>query len=79
MPHELSRADAHSRPSTAATCDLFSGEKKITNTFHYTFSSERPLSRHVIPRTYRQAMHWLDAQRRRRVGIEVRQAYTQAL
>ncbi|BGP57637.1 hypothetical protein JCM8202v2_005281 [Rhodotorula sphaerocarpa] len=63
----------------AATCDLFSGEKKITNTFHYTFSSERPLYRHVIPRTYRQAMHWLDAQRRRRVGIEVRQAYTQAL
>ncbi|GAA5860449.1 hypothetical protein JCM3774_000425 [Rhodotorula dairenensis] len=63
----------------AATCDLYTGEKKITNTFHYTFSSERPLSRHVVPRTYRQAMQWLDAQRRRRIGIDVRQAYTKAL
>ncbi|GAA5967911.1 hypothetical protein JCM21900_000743 [Sporobolomyces salmonicolor] len=59
----------------AATCDLYSGEKKITNTFHFTFSSDKPLERHVIPRSYRQAMQWLDAQRRRAVGIEVRKVY----
>jgi acyl-coenzyme A thioesterase 9 len=64
---------------TAATCDLYTGEKVVTNVFHYTFSSERPLSRHVVPRTYRQAMQWLDAQRRRRIGIDVRQTYTKAL
>ncbi|KWU45795.1 hypothetical protein RHOSPDRAFT_32726 [Rhodotorula sp. JG-1b] len=63
----------------AATCDLYTGEKVVTNVFHYTFSSERPLSRHVVPRTYRQAMQWLDAQRRRRIGIDVRQTYTKAL
>ncbi|GAA5908719.1 uncharacterized protein JCM6883_004150 [Sporobolomyces salmoneus] len=59
----------------AATVDLHTGEKKITNTFHFTFSSEKPLERHVLPRTYRQAMQWLDAQRRRSVGIEVRKTY----
>lgn len=59
----------------AATVDLLSGEKKITNTFHFTFSSDKSLERHVLPRTYRQAMQWLDAQRRRKVGIEIRQTY----
>lgn len=63
---------------TAATCDLYSGEKKVTNVFHYTFAADKPLQRYVLPRTYRQAMQWLDAQRRRKVGIEVRQAYDQA-
>ncbi|GAA5831239.1 hypothetical protein JCM11251_007805 [Rhodosporidiobolus azoricus] len=62
----------------AATVDLYSGEKKITNTFHFTFASDRPLDRHVLPRSYKQAMSWLDAQRRRAVGIEVRKAYTAA-
>ncbi|BGP59456.1 hypothetical protein NBRC10512v2_000751 [Rhodotorula toruloides] len=62
----------------AATCDLYSGEKKVTNVFHYTFAADKPLQRYVLPRTYRQAMQWLDAQRRRKVGIEVRQAYDQA-
>lgn len=64
--------------SAAATCDLYSGEKKVTNVFHYTFAADKPLQRYVLPRTYRQAMQWLDAQRRRKVGIEVRQAYDQA-
>ncbi|GAA6000670.1 hypothetical protein JCM10207_004602 [Rhodosporidiobolus poonsookiae] len=60
----------------AATCDLVTGEKKITNTFHWTFASAQPLERHVLPRSYKQAMGWLDAQRRRRVGIEIRKVYT---
>ncbi|GAA6064773.1 hypothetical protein JCM10212_006322 [Sporobolomyces blumeae] len=59
----------------AATVDLYSGQKKVTNTFHFTFSSDKKLDRHVLPRTYKQAMQWLDAQRRRRVGIEARKTY----
>ncbi|GJN87873.1 hypothetical protein Rhopal_000828-T1 [Rhodotorula paludigena] len=62
----------------AATCDLYTGDKKITNVFHFTFAADKPLTRHVLPRSYRQAMQWLDAQRRRRVGIEVRKGYVQA-
>ncbi|GAA5924811.1 uncharacterized protein JCM15063_005740 [Sporobolomyces koalae] len=59
----------------AATVDLYTGDKRITNTFHFTFSSDKKLDRHVLPRTYRQAMQWLDAQRRRTLGIEVRKTY----
>ncbi|GAA5973757.1 hypothetical protein JCM11641_005119 [Rhodosporidiobolus odoratus] len=54
----------------ASTIDLATSEKTFTNTFHFTFSSDKPLERHVLPRTYRQSMQWLDAQRRRKVGIE---------
>ncbi|GAA5932046.1 hypothetical protein JCM3775_004222 [Rhodotorula graminis] len=63
----------------AATCDLYTGERRLTNVFHWTFSSDRPLQRHVLPRSYRQTMQWLDAQRRRKVGIEVRKGYEQAV
>jgi len=58
---------------------LYTGERKLTNVFHWTFSSDRPLQRHVLPRSYRQTMQWLDAQRRRKVGIEVRKGYEQAV
>ncbi|GAA6030042.1 hypothetical protein JCM8097_009228 [Rhodosporidiobolus ruineniae] len=61
----------------AATVDLYTGEKKITNTFHFTFSADKPLERHVLPRSYKQAVQWLDAQRRRKIGIEVRREYEQ--
>ncbi|KAK4055510.1 hypothetical protein OIV83_000056 [Microbotryomycetes sp. JL201] len=61
----------------ASTIDLYSGQKEITNTFHYTFASEKPLERHVLPRSYKQAIAWLDAQRRRERGIAVRRAYEQ--
>lgn len=59
----------------AATVELHTGEKRITNTFHFTFSADRALERTVLPRTYRQAMQWIEAQRRRAVGIEVRKTY----
>jgi len=66
------------RSAAAATCDLYTGERKLTNVFSFTFASDRPLKRHVLPRSYRQTMQWLDAQRRRAVGIEVRKGYEQA-
>ncbi|CEQ39161.1 SPOSA6832_00658, partial [Sporobolomyces salmonicolor] len=55
--------------------DLTTVHLLFRSTFHFTFSSDKPLERHVIPRSYRQAMQWLDAQRRRAVGIEVRKVY----
>ncbi|SCZ92638.1 BZ3500_MvSof-1268-A1-R1_Chr5-2g08056 [Microbotryum saponariae] len=59
----------------AATTDLFTVERRVTNTFHFTFASDRPLARHVLPKTYLDAISWLDAQRRREEGIAVRKAY----
>ncbi|KAM0751769.1 hypothetical protein T439DRAFT_324959 [Meredithblackwellia eburnea MCA 4105] len=59
----------------AGTTNLQSGERKITNTFHFTFASDKALDRHVLPRSYKQAMMWLDARRRRELGISVRREY----
>ncbi|KAK4701459.1 acyl-coenzyme A thioesterase 9, partial [Phenoliferia sp. Uapishka_3] len=59
----------------AGSRNLATGEKHVTNTFHFTFSSDKPLARHVLPRSYKQAMQWLDAQRRREQGILVRKDY----
>ncbi|KAM0788991.1 hypothetical protein ACM66B_003060 [Microbotryomycetes sp. NB124-2] len=61
----------------ASTIDLYSGKREVTNTFHFTFASEKPLERHVLPRSYKQAIAWLDAQRRRERGIAVRKTYEQ--
>lgn len=36
----------------AATINLHTGEKQVTNTFHYTFSSKEPLQRFILPETY---------------------------
>lgn len=58
----------------ASTTDLYTGVSKVTNVFHYTFAAEKPLQRHVLPRSYKQAMQWLDAQRRREHGVSVRKA-----
>lgn len=49
--------------------------QRVTNTFNFTFESDKPLARHVLPRSYKQAMQWLDAQRRREQGIQVRRDY----
>lgn len=51
------------------------GLQHLTNTFSFTFSSDRPLTRYVLPRSYRSAMLWLDGQRRRQEGIDARRAY----
>ncbi|KAK4057920.1 hypothetical protein OIO90_001139 [Microbotryomycetes sp. JL221] len=59
----------------ASTIDLHTGKRAVTNTFHFTFAADQPLERHVLPRSYKQAMAWLDAQRRRERGIAVRKAY----
>ena len=59
----------------ASTTDLYTGERKITNTFNYTFAKQEPLKRYVLPRSYKEAMAWLDAQRRREQGIALRKAY----
>jgi hypothetical protein len=33
--------------------DIHSGEKIVTNTFHYTFTSKTYLQRFILPETYR--------------------------
>lgn len=36
----------------AATVNLHTGAKQVTNIFHYTFSSKEPLQRFILPETY---------------------------
>lgn len=59
----------------AGTTNLYTGEKQITNTFHFTFISDKPLVRTVLPRSYKESMSWLDGMRRREAGISIRKDY----
>ncbi|SGY67461.1 BQ5605_C004g02777 [Microbotryum silenes-dioicae] len=75
LPVEIGTHKSFHVSVEAATTDFFTGERRVTNTFHFTFASDRPLARHVLPKTYLDAISWLDAQRRREEGIAVRKAY----
>lgn len=44
----------------AATINLHTGEKQVTNNFHYTFSSKEPLKRFILPETYRKSASLLN-------------------
>lgn len=61
----------------AATIKIHSGEKKVTNTFHYTFSSSEPLQRYVLPENYADGLDWLESMRRRETGAALRKVYSQ--
>lgn len=55
------------RPAIGAEYAL--GEEKVTNTFHFTFYCDQPASLpKVYPRTYEDAMKWIDAARRHEAG-----------
>lgn len=43
--------------------------------FQYTFTAQDPLARQVLPKSYNDAMVWLDARRRRQIGISIRRGY----
>lgn len=45
------------------TYDAASGEHKTTNVFYYTYSSDAPVPQ-IIPRTYNEAMWYLDGRRK---------------
>ncbi len=53
--------------------DVHTGKKETTNVFHFTFArgKESPVPvRRLMPRTYGEAMKYLQAKRRKKRGIE---------
>lgn len=51
--------------------------RRETNTFFFTMATEdgQAIGRTVIPKTYAEAMHYLEGQRRLQVGDEMRALY----
>ncbi|KAH7339912.1 HotDog domain-containing protein [Rhizoctonia solani] len=58
----------------AEVIDPATGEDNLTNTFRFTWVRENgpPLQRLVIPRTYAEAMQWLEGKRALDTGAEIR-------
>ncbi|KZP19840.1 Thioesterase/thiol ester dehydrase-isomerase [Athelia psychrophila] len=60
----------------AYTADIATGAEEVTNDFRFTFA--RPLdplnanSREVVPKTYTEAMLWLEGRRALEMGMEIR-------
>lgn len=60
----------------AATIDLRTGEKMLTNTFHYTFASREYLKRIVLPEDYQDGLAWIESLQRRETGRTLRNLYS---
>ncbi|KZT24926.1 Thioesterase/thiol ester dehydrase-isomerase [Neolentinus lepideus HHB14362 ss-1] len=58
----------------ANVVDVKTGQERTTNNFRFTWCREEgePLRRQVVPKTYQEAMHWLDAKRALEMGAEIR-------
>lgn len=54
------------------------GQAPVQNVvFNFTFAASKPLERFVLPKSYIEAMQFLDSRRRRQLGIQVRKNYMQ--
>ncbi|KAG8835529.1 hypothetical protein FRC17_002758 [Serendipita sp. 399] len=57
----------------ASVIDQESGEERVTNEFRFTWGTpERNFSRIAVPKTYEEAMLWIEAGRALRIGSEIR-------
>ncbi|QRV94330.1 thioesterase superfamily protein [Ceratobasidium sp. AG-Ba] len=58
----------------AEVIDPATGEENLTNTFSFTWVREDgpPLGRMVVPRTYDEAMRWIEGKRALETGAEIR-------
>jgi len=58
----------------ADVIDPLTGEERTTNNFYFTWCREDgdPLKRIVVPRTYQEAMQWLEAKRALDIGAQIR-------
>lgn len=59
---------------TANVVDVRTGKEETTNEFRFTWSREDgpPLNRTLVPRTYGEAMLWLEGGRALQTGLEIR-------
>ncbi|TFK47256.1 Thioesterase/thiol ester dehydrase-isomerase [Heliocybe sulcata] len=58
----------------ANVVDVKTGQEQTTNNFRFTWCGEegQSLGRQVVPKTYQEAMHWLDAKRALEMGAQIR-------
>jgi len=56
----------------ANVLDVTTGEEKTTNEFWFTWDADGGGMRGVVPRTYEEAMTWLESKRRLALGAEIR-------
>ncbi|CDR98971.1 related to acyl-coa thioester hydrolase [Sporisorium scitamineum] len=58
----------------AEVVDLETGERKKSNTFHFSFDLGET-DRQVLPQTYKEAMEFIEGKRRVEIGAEMRRLY----
>ncbi|SNX88049.1 related to acyl-coa thioester hydrolase [Melanopsichium pennsylvanicum] len=58
----------------AQVVDLETGERKTSNTFHFSFDLGTT-DRQVLPQTYKEAMEFIEGKRRVEIGAEMRRLY----
>lgn len=58
----------------AEVVDLETGERKRSNTFHFSFDLGQT-DRQVLPQTYKEAMEFIEGKRRVEIGAEMRRLY----
>ncbi|KIY51616.1 Thioesterase/thiol ester dehydrase-isomerase [Fistulina hepatica ATCC 64428] len=65
---------------TAAVVDVETGSEQTTNEFRFTWcrGDGQPLARVVVPKTYREAMLWLEGKRALETGSEIREVRRRA-
>ncbi|CCM02110.1 uncharacterized protein FIBRA_04187 [Fibroporia radiculosa] len=58
----------------ANVVDVSTGKEQTTNDFRFTWCTDRsiPLTRKVVPKTYKEAMLWLEGRRALDMGAEIR-------
>ncbi|KZT61476.1 Thioesterase/thiol ester dehydrase-isomerase [Calocera cornea HHB12733] len=56
----------------ANVLDVTTGEEMTTNEFWFTWDAEGSGAKGVVPRTYEEAMTWLESRRRLAMGAEIR-------
>ncbi|PCH43033.1 Thioesterase/thiol ester dehydrase-isomerase [Wolfiporia cocos MD-104 SS10] len=58
----------------ANVVDVATGKEQTTNDFRFTWATDdaKPLTRRVVPKTYKEAMLWLEGRRALDMGAEIR-------
>ncbi|KAK7440049.1 hypothetical protein VKT23_017300 [Stygiomarasmius scandens] len=62
---------------TANVVDVKTGSEQTTNDFRFTWAKDDPSQRKVVPKTYKEAMLWLEGRRALEMGDEIRGLRTQ--
>ncbi|CAG8441431.1 17095_t:CDS:2 [Dentiscutata heterogama] len=65
---------------TADVIDIENEKRETTNVFHFTFTSNNLDDvRRVMPKTYDEALKYIEGRRRRNVGLKLRKLYIESI